>query len=88
MNTNDYRNAPSYWGPKAFQWLDKPHSLVYELCNEVDRLRKELADAKELIEFKDTSMLKLRTAAKEYFDWNQAEYQGNARLTQNLRELL
>jgi hypothetical protein len=42
MNTNDYRNAPSNEGPQAAQWADKPHRLVYDLCNEVDNLNNLL----------------------------------------------
>jgi hypothetical protein len=36
--TEDYRNAPSEIGPLAAEWADKPHRLVYDLCQEVERL--------------------------------------------------
>ncbi len=29
---DDYRNAPSGVGPLATEWQDKPHRLVYALC--------------------------------------------------------
>lgn len=29
----DYRNAPSGIGPLASEWQDKPHRLLYDLCN-------------------------------------------------------
>jgi hypothetical protein len=35
--TRDYRNAPSNIGPLAFEWQDKPHRLVYDLCREIER---------------------------------------------------
>lgn len=38
LNTTDYRNGPSGEGPQAGEWADKPHRLVYDLCNEVDNL--------------------------------------------------
>lgn len=41
INTEDYRDAPGGCGPQASQWRDKPHRLVYDLCSEIDRLRKE-----------------------------------------------
>ena len=47
--TEDYRNALNGSGPLANQWKDKPHRLVYDLCNEIERLRflllKELTEA-------------------------------------------
>lgn len=38
MLTNEYRAAPGGNGPHAADWMDKPHRLVYDLCDEVDRL--------------------------------------------------
>lgn len=32
----------------AYDWHDKPHRLVYDLCNEVDALRASLADLRAL----------------------------------------
>ena len=49
--TDDYRNALSGEGEfmsLGYEWSDKPHRLVYDLCGEVDALRAqltELADA-------------------------------------------
>lgn len=31
-SVRDYHIAPSGEGPKAFEWQDKPHRLVYDLC--------------------------------------------------------
>lgn len=46
LKTKDYREAVGGGGDKddffslAYQWVDKPHRLVYDLCDEIDRLRK------------------------------------------------
>ena len=40
LNTSEYREAPSGRGPHASEWIDKPHRLIYDLCNEVDKLRE------------------------------------------------
>jgi hypothetical protein len=42
IKTEDYRNALSGIGPQTLNWNDKPHRLVYDLCNEIERLRVEL----------------------------------------------
>ena len=36
---NDYRDALSNEGPLAGDWNDKPHRLVYDLCNEIQHLQ-------------------------------------------------
>ena len=44
--TDDYRNAMSGEGKPfslGYEWSDKPHRLVYDLCGEVDHLRAALA---------------------------------------------
>jgi hypothetical protein len=53
LNTDDYRIAPGNRGPQARTWKDKPHRLIYDLCEEVERvravnaaLREDLAAAK------------------------------------------
>jgi hypothetical protein len=43
---DDYRAAVSGVGPKAQEWVDKPHRLVYDLAGEVKRLQAELASLK------------------------------------------
>ena len=43
-NMDDYRNAPSGIGPKVVGWRDKPHRLIYDLCYEVELLRRKLAE--------------------------------------------
>lgn len=47
--TDDYRKAPGGDGNSilVLNWNDKPHRLIYDLCNEVDRLRAIL-DAHEI----------------------------------------
>jgi hypothetical protein len=35
---DDYRNAPNGEGPLAAQWRDKPHRLIYDLCNALEQL--------------------------------------------------
>ena len=45
--TDDYRNATGGEGEDEFmslgyEWSDKPHRLVYDLCGEVDYLKSEL----------------------------------------------
>lgn len=39
----DCRNAMANEGPRADEWNDKPHRLVYDLCNEVVKGRTENA---------------------------------------------
>ena len=45
--TDDYRNACSgegEFGSLGYEWADKPHRLVYDLCGEVDLLQAALRD--------------------------------------------
>lgn len=39
--TYECRMAVSGEGPRAFDWSDKPHRLVYDLSREVERLTAE-----------------------------------------------
>ena len=44
--TDDYRYAVSgegEFGTLGYEWSDKPHRLVYDLCGEVDALREKIA---------------------------------------------
>lgn len=46
--TDDYRTAMDGEGDfysLGYQWSDKPHRLVYDLCGEVDFLTRRLAEA-------------------------------------------
>ena len=43
LDLEAYKTAPSGWGAKAYEWKDKPHRLVYDLCNEIAALRAQLA---------------------------------------------
>ena len=52
--TDDYRNATSgegKFGSLGYDWSDKPHRLLYDLCDEVDELRREIEFA-EVVEIK------------------------------------
>jgi hypothetical protein len=47
--TDDYRAAlggEGDFGSLGYDWSDKPHRLVYDLCGEVDALRAEIAELK------------------------------------------
>ena len=48
--TKDYRNAIAGEGPRAYDWEDKPHRLVYDLCGEVEMLSAKLTEASEFIQ--------------------------------------
>ncbi len=39
FDTNEYRIDPGGDGEHAFDWKDKPHRLIYDLCGEVERLQ-------------------------------------------------
>ena len=44
--TYECRMAISGEGPRALDWSDKPHRLVYDLSREIERLTAELAAAR------------------------------------------
>ena len=51
LNTKDYIDALSGTGPRASDWADKPHRLIYDLCcyiEDSDKAKRELLD--EVIE--------------------------------------
>lgn len=37
--TFEMRLAMSGAGPRAYDWSDKPHRLIYDLCDEIERVR-------------------------------------------------
>lgn len=39
--TYEARKAVGGEGPRAGDWADKPHRLVYDLCREIERLNSE-----------------------------------------------
>jgi hypothetical protein len=45
LNLQDYRDAVSGKGPRAYDWEDKPHRLIYDLCGEIEILRAHLTEA-------------------------------------------
>ena len=42
FNTETYRLAPGDEGEQAFNWKDKPHRLIYDLCAEIELLQAVL----------------------------------------------
>lgn len=51
--TTDYREAISGFSDNEtlnFDWEDKPHRLVYDLCSEVERLQKQLLLAESVVD--------------------------------------
>ncbi len=50
--TEDYRDAMGGSGELAYEWSDKPHRLVYDLCNALDEakllLRNRITDIADL----------------------------------------
>lgn len=40
LSTDEYREGPLGFGTLGHTWRDKPHRLVYDLCDEVDALRE------------------------------------------------
>lgn len=36
--TLEYRKAIQGEGPHAYDWRDKPHRLIFDLCREIERL--------------------------------------------------
>lgn len=58
LNTQEYRDAVDYEGEPciftlAYDWRDKPHRLVYDLCNEVDWLNAQVKYLKALLRQRD-----------------------------------
>jgi hypothetical protein len=47
-NIQDFRDAPWGIGPLAYEWMDKPHMLLGELCDEADTLTRERDEARSL----------------------------------------
>jgi len=48
--TYELRQAVSGEGPRAYDWQDKPHRLLYDACREVERLRAEIARKDEALQ--------------------------------------
>jgi hypothetical protein len=44
LSLEDFRDAVGGKGPKAYDWADKPHRLVYDLCREIHALREKLKE--------------------------------------------
>lgn len=70
LSTLDYMTAPMGIGPQADEWNDKPHRLLYDLCQEVNRLRSQLLMA-EL----DAERAQLEIERLEEYEWMYQELQ-------------
>jgi hypothetical protein len=40
--TYECRMAVSGEGPRSGDWFDKPHRIVYDLCQEIEKLKAQL----------------------------------------------
>lgn len=50
-------------GPRAYDWEDKPHRLVFDACSEIERLTVELAAEKARADKAEAEVARLREAA-------------------------
>lgn len=48
-NSRDYRDAPNGDGPHATAWKDKPHRLLWDVCDDLDRLQSQLTMAEDAL---------------------------------------
>ena len=48
--TYECRLAVSGEGPRAYEWKDKPHRLVYDLCGQVEAQAAEIAALSAVID--------------------------------------
>lgn len=71
VTTSDYRNAPSH-GPLAFEWVDKPHRLLFDLCKFIEANCAPAAPEPDVRETMDLSTLaKLSTHERaRYTTWS------------------
>jgi hypothetical protein len=42
QETYHYRYGASGKGPRAYDWMDKPHRLVFDLCATIETMQVEL----------------------------------------------
>lgn len=61
IETKDYRSALEGRGPMASQWADKPHRLVFDLCDEIERLRERCEAYKGQVEAGSNEIERLRS---------------------------
>lgn len=70
--TYECRKAVSGRGPRAYDWTDKPHRLVFDLSREVERLTADLAEKDrriaELERERDDATGTLRYCEKQWGD--------------------
>ena len=65
-------------GPRAYDWSDKPHRIVYDLCREIernaaerDRLREALRDGRRLWAIAQDDRVRLLIQLEQYGDRNE-----------------
>jgi hypothetical protein len=42
QDTYHYRMAMSNEGPRAYDWSDKPHRLIYDLCGTIEEMQVQI----------------------------------------------
>ena len=47
--THDLRIAVSGEGPRAYEWQDKPHRLLYDACTAIEKLEADNARLREAL---------------------------------------
>ena len=52
--TATMRKAVAGEGPRAYDWSDKPHRLVYDLCRHIEYMEREMANERDEITISDT----------------------------------
>lgn len=68
--TDDYRRAldgEGELGSLGYEWSDKPHRLVYDLCGEIDRLRSSRNEVIEMCAKEADAMAKSLRVYRDHF---------------------
>jgi hypothetical protein len=66
--TEDYRNACSgegEFGSLGYEWSDKPHRLVYDLCGEIEDLRRQIAEIRTALAAKEQECILLSACLRK-----------------------
>ena len=76
--TFEARLAINGEGPRAYDWSDKPHRIVYDLCREIeknaaerDRLRGALRDGRRLLAIARDDRIRLLIQLEQCEDRNE-----------------
>ena len=82
--TFEARLAISGEGPRAYDWSDKPHRIVYDLCREIednaverDRLREVVLEADKLL-CGDLAGLQWKRDCRSFLVWARAVLRGES----------